>query len=141
MRTYADRHDSRLAPAPDDAKLRIVTAGAYRALPDGRKGWYQRAPHECLRAAMATLLEIPYDETLDIEPVTTPSDEFWSRWNAWARDRGLEIRGSHEYAPAHHPLWLAGGTFAPSVRGGVPCGRDAPNRALSRPLLGSRTPT
>lgn len=31
-------------------------------LPDGRVGYFQRNQHDCLRAAVATATQVPYDE-------------------------------------------------------------------------------
>lgn len=51
-------------------------------LEDGRTGWYQRTPFECLRASVATLLELDYDDVphgLTIHELT----EAWAPANGW----------------------------------------------------------
>lgn len=50
----------------------------------------QREQQDCMRAAVATLLQRPYGHT---PRVTTVGDgtEFWKRWAAWARRQDLQI--------------------------------------------------
>lgn len=53
-------------------------------LVDGRIGWYQRSRLDCMRAAVATYMQIRYDEIGD--DLTTTD-----RLHQWAADRGLSV--------------------------------------------------
>lgn len=48
-----------------------------------------RRNDDCMRRAVACLLEIPYRETCPVVPGTI---NFWSEWRLWAAGRGLDLR-------------------------------------------------
>lgn len=74
----------------------LVLTAETIALEDGATGYYQRNFNDCLRAAVATATQIPYDEVLDTEPrdgnggqgaVVRGHQELCE----WAADRGLRV--------------------------------------------------
>jgi hypothetical protein len=73
---------------------------------------YQRRPDDCHRAAVATLLGIPYEHTPTIYGFTAPGEvvddaEFSNRWQAWAADRALRFVMHRSHAPVHRRGWIA----------------------------------
>jgi len=67
-----------------------------RDLPDGRVGYFQRSQFDCMRAAVATLLQIDYEQVPDPDHLGpgTYADELdrWARWGEWAASQGHRIR-------------------------------------------------
>jgi hypothetical protein len=65
-------------------------------LPNGATGYYQRQHDDCLRAALATVLQVPYEEVPDFrgDGPGTHADELAceeAQWE-WARSLGLRLR-------------------------------------------------
>lgn len=75
---------------------------SYRTrLPDGRTGWYQRSNGPdggCLRAAVATATQIPYDDV----PALFTDGDLW----AFADERGYEARPLEQWQCEQHPQYL-----------------------------------
>lgn len=69
--------------------------------------WDQRRHDDCLRACVATVLGIAYDDTLSIEPDAVENDEFWSAWVDWAEARGDVMWFFHGEQPIHLDRWIA----------------------------------
>ena len=64
-------------------------------LPDGRIGHFQRRIDDCLRAAIATVVDCSYESVPDcIAPPGTAADELaaWEELWQWALLRGLRLR-------------------------------------------------
>ena len=79
--------------------MTVIVDGVPATLPwlrtlraDGSIGWYQRTRTDCMRAAVATLLEIGYDDIGDDLAST-------DRLHQWAADRGLRVRFHTEELP------------------------------------------
>lgn len=78
-------------------------------LPDGRTGYYQRRLDDCLRASLATALQVPYEDVPDwpAKPGTT-ADEL-ADWEAvwdWAASLGYRLR-FHNRPPEGCDTYLA----------------------------------
>lgn len=68
-------------------------------LPDGRTGYYQRSPDECLKAAVAVATQVPYDELPDIGSLR----ELY----AWADQEGFVVQMHFPPdLPVTEPQWI-----------------------------------
>jgi hypothetical protein len=68
-------------------------------LRDGRIGWYQRSQFDCLRAAVATATQIPYDE-IDL------GEQTLRELYRWAEARGLRVEMHLTDPPIDRPVWI-----------------------------------
>lgn len=68
---------------------------------------WQREGGDCLRAAVAGLLAIPYEETPGIDGHTATVPEFDAGWRAWAAARGLRFRHFESHCPTRTGRWIA----------------------------------
>jgi len=66
-------------------------------LPDGDVGWYQRSQTDCLRAAVATATQVPYEVLPDFQ---TDAELL-----AWATDQGWRL-DRHEQPPTSARRWI-----------------------------------
>lgn len=66
-------------------------------LPDGDVGWYQRSQTDCLRAAVATATQVPYELLPDFQ--TEAELLTWASANGWRMDR-------HERPPIEARRWI-----------------------------------
>jgi hypothetical protein len=64
-------------------------------LPDGRLGWYQRGRDDCLKAAVATCLQHPYDDLASLDPPEQHDKvgelRLWFALFEWANSQGLGV--------------------------------------------------
>lgn len=86
----------------------------YTDLPNGEIGWCQVRWDECLRMAVATLLQIPPSEVPDLHvdrrmEAGESADEIAAQVNRtymdWAAERGLQIT-AHRNLPVDRERWL-----------------------------------
>jgi hypothetical protein len=66
----------------------------------------QTHPDHCVRAVLASLLELPLDQVP--EPDLDGYYGFWARYNRWLRERGWFLYQLMEYPPYPPDLWIAG---------------------------------
>jgi hypothetical protein len=66
---------------------------------------FQRGDRDCMRAAVATYLRLPYSAMPAIDRQHDPLT-FWTRWMDWAATRGLVMSVS-AWAPGHLERWIA----------------------------------
>lgn len=66
---------------------------------------HQRGPCDCMRAVIATYLELRYEQTPDISGLADAAT-FWSDWSDWLRRRGLTL-ATYDFAPGHLRRWIA----------------------------------
>jgi len=71
-----------------------------------REAVFQRKHDECLRACVSFLLGIPYDELPDVSAADDSTDDFWSAWVDWGRQRGKELFFYYDGMPAATE-WIA----------------------------------
>jgi len=88
-----------MASLTDTDVIRAVIDGVPAELPrlsvplaDGRRGWYQRNRLDCMRAAVATVLSLPYD---DVPELLDPSSV-----DRWAVDAGYVVQRHYGGPPA-----------------------------------------
>lgn len=90
-----------MASASRAQRRRQERAAAKRpAEVEGLRLVYQRSGGDCLRAAVATVLQIDYDETPEADGYDPAAREIW---RAWTEVRGLKMTQNLSHAPA----WLA----------------------------------
>lgn len=65
----------------------------------------QRGERDCVRAAMATYLGVPYESTPSVDPLADRVT-FWPTWNAWLADSGRELC-LYGWAPGFLDRWVA----------------------------------
>jgi hypothetical protein len=73
----------------------VRRTGDYTKLPDGRTAWFQRRQDDCMRAAVATVLQVPYLAVpdLDTAPGTYAAElDTWARWGDFAATQGCFLR-------------------------------------------------
>ncbi len=80
-------------------------------LPDGRIGYFQRCELDCLRAAVATLTQTPYDDLEALEhpgpPIGDVSGErLTGAFHEWAFERGERVR-FHRETPSGFAIGIA----------------------------------
>jgi hypothetical protein len=79
---------------------RVVLDELTAALPGGRTGYYQRSQTDCLQAAAATCLQVPYE---DLEGIRHYLDLY-----IFAAQREMSIRfHRHDELPPTPDLWIA----------------------------------
>lgn len=80
-------------------------------LPDGRTGHYQRRQDDCMGAALATCLQVAYEDVPDqsAAPGTYADDvASWTALSEWVRDRGMRLR-FHNRPPEGCQAYIAVG--------------------------------
>jgi len=71
---------------------------------DGVRLVYQREGGDCLRAAVATVLGIDYDDAPEADGFDPTAV---SAWRSWADARGFIVGQNLTHAPAYLDLWIA----------------------------------
>lgn len=89
---------------------RATLPNLYCTLPGGEIGWFQRNQNDCLRAAVATVAGVPYDDVLDTEPVGGRGGQgaslaLYERVWRWAMERGLRL-AFHTELPCVDGMWI-----------------------------------
>lgn len=78
-------------------------------LEDGAVGYYQRNMNDCLRAAIATAVQIPYEDVPDTEPTGAGGQGEWlqvySRLWEWAAGQGIRLE-FHTFPPICEAPWV-----------------------------------
>jgi hypothetical protein len=104
-----------------------TTVGHYIArLGDGEIGWCMDPlrPDNCLRAAVATALQVPIDQVPDprLDARFKDGDDpdeisarSWEKLADWSRARGLELRGHLDTLPTDRERWV--GVVEPDMEG------------------------
>jgi hypothetical protein len=94
-------------PTAEGKSVRAVLPSLTCELPGGRIGHFQRG-QECMRASIATLLRLPYEEVpaFDSRPTQGKAEYLarWAQWWEWAASIGYRMQFAEPWLTRDHLL-------------------------------------